>query len=96
MIRPKHSVFLTGLLILSLTGCAMVEHPGTAMRRMKRMFTPNPTDWDSEASEDSGEWDFVGEEGRGDRQRERDPDPWFKRYLMSEKANSIERNLGID
>jgi hypothetical protein len=79
-----------------LSGCAMVEHPGSAMRRMTRMFTPNPHDGDSQVATDTGEWDFVGEEGRGEQDRERDPDPWFKRYLMSPKANSIERNLGID
>jgi len=91
-------LILAGLCLMSIcgSGCAMVEHPGTAMRRMTRMFTPNPTDWDEKSDEDSGEWDFVGDEGRGDRTRERDPDPWFKKYLMSEKANSIERNLGID
>jgi hypothetical protein len=60
------------------------------------MFTPNPDDWDKGADEDAGEWDFVGDEARGDQVREKDPDPWFKKHLMSEKANSIERNLGID
>lgn len=96
MIRFR--LILLGLCLISITGsgCAMVEHPKTAMRQMTRMFTPNPNDWDEQSDEDSGEWDFVGEEGRGDQTRERDPDPWFKKYLMSEKANSIERNLGID
>jgi hypothetical protein len=60
------------------------------------MFTPNPDDWDTGVEKDEEEWDFVGEEGRGDQTRERDPDQWFKKHLMSEKANSIERNLGID
>ena len=89
---------LTGLLLLTvlISGCSMIEHPTSAIRRMKRLMTPNPTDFDEQSDEDTGEWDFVGDEGRGDQTRERDPDPWFKKWLMSEKANSIERNLGID
>ena len=96
MIRFR--LILIGLCLLTAftCGCSLVEHPKSAMRRMNRMFTPNPIDFDEQSDEDTGEWDFVGDEGRGDQTRERDPDPWFKKYLMSEKANSIERNLGID
>ena len=96
MIRSRLSVLILVLLCAAVSGCTVIEHPKSAMRRMKRMYTPNPDDFDSEVNEDDGEWDFVGDEGRGDMARERDPDPWFKKYLMSEKANSIERNLGID
>ncbi|MFO0976720.1 MAG: hypothetical protein U0996_10005 [Planctomycetaceae bacterium] len=84
------------LVALFVSGCSLVESPTSAMRRVKRTFTPNPHDWDSKASDDKGEWDFVGDEGRGDQPRERDPDQWFKKYLMSDKANAIERNLGFD
>lgn len=96
MIRTRLTLMVMSLAIFACTGCHLVEHPKSAARRMTRMFTPRPDDWDSEVNEDVEEWDFVGEEGRGDQTRERDPDPWFKKYLMSEKANSIERNLGID
>ncbi len=96
MIRTRLSVMAPCVLAVAISGCSMVESPKSATRRMTRMFTPNPEDWDSEVNEDDQEWDFVGDEGRGDQSRERDPDPWFKKYLMSEKANSIERNLGID
>lgn len=87
---------LPGLLLVSMTGCALVESPATAMRRTKRMFTPNPTDWDSSAAEDQGEWDWVGDEARGQSEKEKDPDPWFKKFFMSDRANAIERNLGIE
>lgn len=96
MIRFRMPLVLFGLVTVAVTGCSLVEHPKSAMRRMTRMFTPNPEDWDKDADEDAGEWDFVGDEGRGEQVREKDPDPWFKKHLMSEKANSIERNLGID
>lgn len=96
MIRFRLILMGLGMLTVFSSGCSMIEHPKSAMRRMTRMMTPNPTDFDEQSDEDTGEWDFVGDEGRGDQTRERDPDPWFKKYLMSEKANSIERNLGID
>jgi len=96
MIRSRLSLMTLCLLLVTSAGCGLVEGPRSATRRMTRMFTPNPTDWDKGADEDAGQWDFVGEEGRGEQERERDPDQWFKKYLMSEKANSIERNLGID
>jgi hypothetical protein len=96
MIRSSALPLATAFLLLSTAGCALVESPASAARRMKRMMTPSAADWDKGADEDKGEWDFVGDEGRGDAEREKDPDPWFKKYLMSDKANSIERNLGID
>ena len=55
------------------------------------MFTPRPFDWDSQPAKDDGEWDFVGDEGRRNYEREKDPDGWYKKYLMSDKANAIER-----
>ena len=94
--RSQFHLVLAAVMTVVISGCALVESPSAAMRRMKRTFTPNPHDPDIEASQDKGEWDFVGDEGRGDQTRERDPDPWFKKYLMSPKANAIERNLGID
>ena len=96
MIRTRLSLTVLCLLLITVSGCGLVEHPKSAMRRMTRMFTPNPDDWDTGVEKDEEEWDFVGEDGRGDQTRERDPDQWFKKHLMSEKANSIERNLGID
>lgn len=96
MIRFRLTLMGLCLLMVLSSGCSLVETPKAAMRRMTRMMTPNPRDFSDDAADDSGEWDFVGDEGRGDQTRERDPDQWFKRYLMSEKANSIERNLGID
>ncbi|MCE2793845.1 MAG: hypothetical protein ACK5TG_15280 [Planctomyces sp.] len=84
------------LLLLATTGCSLVESPKSASRRFTRMFTPNGRDWSDPAQEDNGEWDFVGDEGRAEFAREQDPDPWYGKHLMSDKARSIERNLGID
>ena len=96
MIPSRLPLAILSVLMLFSTGCSMMESPRVAARRMTRMFTPHPTDWGHDAADDTAEWDFVGDEGRADVVREKDPDQWFKRFLMSDKANSIERNLGID
>jgi hypothetical protein len=83
-------------LMISSTGCTVMSLGRDAITKTSRMFIPNSRDYD-DGSDDSGkEWEFVGDEGRGDQEREKDPDPWFRQYLMSEKARSIEHNLGID
>lgn len=96
--QSRHSQRFLCLILLLLTtaGCNLVESPKSASRRFTRMFTPNSRDWTDPAHEDHGEWDFVGDEGRAEFEREQDPDPWYGKHLMSDKARSIERNLGID
>ena len=96
MIRCQLSLMVVCLMVVGFSGCSMVETPKLATHRMTRANSSNPNDRDSEASQDVEEWGAVGDEGRASQNRERDPDPWFKKYLMSKKANSIERNLGID
>lgn len=96
MIRSRLILLTVSLISLQLAGCTMVESPRVAMRRMTRAFTPKTADPGDDADEDDGQWDFVGDEGRADYDRERDPDPWFGKYIISDKARSIERNLGVD
>ena len=96
MIRARLMLLTACLISLQLAGCSIVESPRTAMRRMTRSFTPNPVDSGDDSDEDDGQWDFVGDEGRADYDRERDPDPWFGKYIISDKARAIERNLGVD
>lgn len=96
MTRSRLILLIASLIGMQLAGCAMVESPRSAMRRMTRMFTPRPTDTGEEIDNDDGEWDFVGDEGRADCDRERDPDPWYGKYIISDKARAIERNLGVD
>ncbi len=97
MIRSRWFLMALILLMCASMGCAMVERPKSAMRRATRMFTPKPeNEGEEDADSDEGEWDFVGDQGRNGQERERDPDRWFKDWVMSDKANSIERNLGID
>lgn len=96
MIRSRLILLTASLICWQMAGCAMVESPRAAMRKMTRTFTPKPTDGNEDADEDDGQWDFVGDEGRADYDRERDPDPWYGKYIISDKARAIERNLGVD
>ncbi len=80
-------------LLFSASGCnsSLMNHKAFDPIR------PNSNDY-REASDDPGsEWDFVGEEGRADQQTVvEEGDQWFKKYLMSPRARSIERNVGVD
>ena len=78
-----------------LAGCMLVEQTQEFTRQSLRVFKPRPTDWD-DTQDPSDEWKWVGDETRPHYDRERDPDRWFKKYVMSEKANAIEHNLGVD
>ena len=52
---------------------------------------PDPTARQNDA------WvDEAGREARGSKKREVDPDGWWWKYFTSEKARSIERNMGVD
>lgn len=81
-------------------GCAVIDSGTNAARETARMFRPRPFDESAEetVSDDteSDPWGFVGKEGRADQEAEVDPDPWFRRHLMSDRARQIEANLGIE
>ena len=56
---------------------------------------PRPTDYKDPSDDDGTDWKFVGEDGRGDRAKEYDPDRWWVKYISSPKAESINNNLGV-
>lgn len=87
-----------GPVIFFTSGCAQVMRPISELQHeTMRAFKPKPfgPDW-SGGEEEIDQWDYVGEEARGDRPREHDPDPWWQKWFMSSKARNIEKNLGID
>jgi hypothetical protein len=62
----------------------------------KKTLAPknHDTHWADEPAET---WvEEAGTEARGQRPVEHDPDPWFSKYMMSEKARSIERNFRVE
>lgn len=92
--RILASLILAGTLSIS-TGCAVFQSAQEATWETMRAFAPRATDYRNPADEVDDEWAIVGQEGRGHRPIERDPDPWWQKYVMSAKARSIERNFGI-
>jgi hypothetical protein len=82
-------------LCADLSGCAMMDSMANYMKHTLS-FTKG-TDYINGADEEDEAWvKEAGEEARAYRPRERDPDQWYKQNIMSEKARSIEHNLGID
>ncbi len=77
------------------TGCAMVQPAHEAFSDSMDSLKPKSQDYRDPSDQTGEEWNIVGEEGRGHMAPERDPDPWWQRLVMSPKARSIERNLGI-
>lgn len=87
---------LSLLILTSLPsgGCAVVDMSRDAMVRTTSMFRPDPKDYDEGADDDGKDWAFVGEEGRADQKRDRNPEAWLDDLISSPKARAIERNLG--
>lgn len=86
---------IIGLLSGFSSGCAVTDSAKAAFSQTARMFRPNPND-DPYEPDVEDKWAFVGEEARGDRPMERDPDRWWRNLMMSERALTIERSLGIE
>ena len=86
---------MVAVFLLASTGCAMTDSGQNPFTQTFRMVRPKPFDGPVPVDKED-EWAFVGEEGRADRDRERDPDRWWHNLVMSEEARNIERNLGID
>jgi hypothetical protein len=80
-------------LLPSLAGCAIFKPVQNASRAMWSAFKPDSNDY-RPGDEATGEWDFVGIEGRGDKPLDREYDK-LDYYLKSPKHREIERNLGI-
>tara|TARA_R110002124_G_scaffold63470_3_gene173928 strand:- start:6253 stop:6561 length:309 start_codon:yes stop_codon:yes gene_type:complete len=80
-----------------VTGCNAIMQPISELNReTMRAFKPKPFDADWSGEEEIDQWSYVGDEARGDRPKESDPDGWWQKYVMSNKARNIERNLGIE
>lgn len=86
---------LTGMLLLQ-SGCVVVEMSRKMADYTVDTFTPKGTDYSDPTEVEEDPWAFVGEEARGERPTEKDPDQWYRRWFMSAKARSIERNFGIE
>lgn len=88
------SLMLCGSSLLA-GGCAVADAGKSLADATARMFTPNPKDYMDDTDQKIDEWSSVGSEGRGDRARDRESDG-LTGLITSQKAQGIERNLGVD
>lgn len=94
---PRSLAFLgSATAALSLTGCLLAEPWGEFWHQVKRNATPNADDRRDFTENTQEDWEFVGKEGRSDQVVEKDPDQWYRKYILSEKAREIEENLGFE
>ena len=83
--------------LAGLAGCAtMIDSAQTAKRQLVRQFRPSPIDYRDSTEETVDQWADYTREARAVHSAEKDPDPWYRRWFMSEKARQTERHLGIE
>ena len=85
------------LILAALPGCMLAEPfqqtwfaTKQAVKSDGGLGVPNPADQEDKS------WRYVAEEGRPKRPVEKDPEQWYRKYVMSEKAREVERNFGIE
>lgn len=100
MPRGGLSVLVLCGVAIGLSGCALTQPLRPVTHYVKDMMTFKGTDYSNPADEEDESWvHSAGDEAheiRGGGPRERDPDQWYRKYFMSEKARGIEHNLGFD
>lgn len=89
------SVLLIGV-VCAPAGCASMKPVQNFADKTAEAFTPTTSGYRDTTREKPDDFAAVGEMARDMRPPEKDPDPWFRKYLMSQKARSIEHNLGIE
>ncbi len=79
------------------TGCqSMIDATRTSTRQVMRQFRPSPHDYRDPTAETQDQWADFTREARAAHPAEKDPDPWYRKLFMSEKARQTERHLGVD
>ena len=94
--RRSLAICLCAGVLPSLTGCLLVEPWGNFWHDATASLKPSGEDSRDYTEESQEQWEFVGEEGRRGQEVEKDPDQWYREYILSEKARSIEENLGFE
>jgi hypothetical protein len=92
IVRKVARGLFTAAIFLHL-GCAQTGSTPWLIRWFDSWEPPDYTDAEEETQT---EWESIGKQARHGRPIEKDPDPWWKEYVMSEKARSIERSVGVE
>ena len=83
--------------VLWTTGCqSVIDSARTSTRQVTRQFTPSPHDYRDSTDETEDKWEEFTREARAAHVAEKDPDPWYRRLFMSEKARQTESHLGVN
>ena len=89
--------WLCGILAVCLcvSGCGLMNAAKDITRESLKPMKMRPNDYRDTTSETEDEWTSVGRTANTVRGVEKDEDP-FRKYMLSPKARSIERNFGIE
>lgn len=82
-------------LCVCLPGCGLMRSTKEVTRESMKSLKPRPTDYRDTTGETEDEWTSVGRTASSVRGTEKDNDP-VRKMILSPKALSIERNLGIE
>lgn len=82
-------------LSVSSPGCGLMQSAKQMTSESMKSLKPRPTDYRDTTGEMDDEWTSVGRTASNVRGIEKDNDP-VRKMILSPKALSIERNLGIE
>lgn len=94
--RRSLALLCAAVAAAGLPGCLLMEPWGDFWHEVKRNTKLDGKDRHDTTEDSQEQWEFVGKEGRRGQSVEKDPDQWWRQYIMSEKARSIEENLGYE
>ncbi len=80
---------------VSVPGCGLMQTAKNVTRQTMKPLKMRPSDYRDTTQEVEDEWTSVGRTASTVRGVEKDDDP-FRKLILSPKAMSIERNLGIE
>ena len=78
-----------------LPGCGLMQTTKSVARESMKPLKLRPNDRRDTTNDTEDEWSSVGRTANTVRVVEKDNDP-LRKYLLSPKAMSIERNFGIE
>ena len=80
---------------LCLPGCGLMQSAKSVTRESMKSMKMRPSDYRNPTEEKEDEWTDVGRTASTVRGIEKDQDP-LRKWMLSPKAMSIERNLGVE
>ncbi len=95
MLSRACRLFVAVVLLFGLIGCAVVESTKTVTRESMKSLKPRSGGYRDGTETTDDEWADLGESARAARSKETSDDP-LRKWMLSPKAISIERNLGIE